>query len=368
MPRTLGLTFYHGFPTSNFLKPFRLKDGSIFTKEYEQDSFRLYKKTIQYGKRLYTTQSVTSRLDKPQTDLSKRVDDMDSSRQARYYTNLSEAPHIPKDHYVGLWRSKVKRLRRKRTHQDDTLNRKTTLQGSQKVVGMAITSNLLMFGGKLYGALASGSASMFAEALHSLADMLNECLLMWGIWRSLRRPDDDHPYGFITEKYAWALVSGCGIFFLGGGVSLYHGITGLMAGGQMLGDLTPAFYALTGSLCFELVTMTVAYRHLSKSAAQSGCGFWEYLSSGADPTSVQVFMEDCAAVTGVVIAGTSMFCSKYFGLPFLDSVGSITIGLLLSSVAIFLIRRNIASLTEAALDPVRENQIVEILENDPIVK
>lgn len=248
------------------------------------------------------------------------------------------------------------------------MQRNSTLAGSAKVVGVAIGTNLIMFSGKLYGAISSGSASMFAESLHSLADIVNESLLMFGIWRSLRRADGDHPYGFLHEKYAWALVSGCGVFFLGGGVTLHHGITGFLAGGHILGDITPALFALGGSLVFELITMSIAYRQISKCADAAGISFFEYLKVGADPTSVQVFMEDCASVTGIAIAGTCMTLSKYLALPLLDSIGSITIGLLLSNVAIFLIRRNIASLTESALDPGRENQIIEILEADPVVK
>jgi solute carrier family 30 (zinc transporter), member 9 len=153
-----------------------------------------------------------------------------------------------------------------------------------------------------------------------------------------------------------------------GGVTLYHGFSGLLAGGHILGDITPAIFALSGSLFFELVTMGYAYSHIKKSADLAQMQFWEYLRCGADPTSVQVFMEDVASVMGIAIAATCMTLSKLLALPMLDSVGSICIGVLLSSVAMFLIRRNISSLTEAALDPERENQIVDLLLNDPVVK
>ena len=91
---------------------------------------------------------------------------------------------------------------------------------------------------------------MFSEALHSLADVFNESLLMWGLLRSLREPDSLHPYGYKNEKFAWALVSGVGIFFLGGGVSLYHGISGLFSSHE-IGNLSYAAYALGGSFIFE---------------------------------------------------------------------------------------------------------------------
>jgi zinc transporter 9 len=74
---------------------------------------------------------------------------------------------------------------------------------------------------------------------------------MVGLWRSLQQPDINHPYGFMTEKYAWAMVSGVGVFFLGGGVTLYHGIMGLLSPTELL-DMTPALYALLGCFCFEI--------------------------------------------------------------------------------------------------------------------
>jgi hypothetical protein len=89
---------------------------------------------------------------------------------------------------AGEWRSKVKNLRRRIVKDEDSSKRKDVLEGSLKVVGLAICSNGLMFGAKTYGAIQSGSASMYAEALHSLADCMNECLLMVGIMRSIKSP------------------------------------------------------------------------------------------------------------------------------------------------------------------------------------
>ncbi|HCB51920.1 TPA: hypothetical protein DEP21_05155 [Patescibacteria group bacterium] len=65
---------------------------------------------------------------------------------------------------------------------------------------------------------------MFSEAIHSLADLLNQSLLMVGIKSSSRAANDTFSYGFGKERFLWALISACGIFFLGAGVTLYHGI------------------------------------------------------------------------------------------------------------------------------------------------
>ncbi|KAL2911100.1 hypothetical protein HK105_209445 [Polyrhizophydium stewartii] len=262
---------------------------------------------------------------------------------------VASAAYVPQAAYIGEWKSRVKQLRREVTEVESKNIRKNQLEGSQRVVILAITSNMIMFLAKLYGAIQSGSASMFSEALHSLAD------------------DLEHPYGFTSEKYAWALVSGVGVFFLGGGVSLYHGISGLLSSSHTLGDPTIALGILGASLAFDLVTMSFAYKQIKASARAAGMTFWSYLRRGGDPSSVQVFLEDISSVTGVAVAGICLSLSKFLEMPFIDSLGSITIGILLSSVATFLIQRNISGLVEKSMNAQKEANIIAILEADPVV-
>ncbi|KAJ3394002.1 hypothetical protein HDU84_000501 [Entophlyctis sp. JEL0112] len=234
--------------------------------------------------------------------------------------------------YEGKWRSRLKQLKRESMNQNFKENRTKDLEGSHKVVLLAVSSNACMFIAKLYAATTSGSAAMFAESLHSLADMLNELLLIVGIRRSLREPDVNHPYGFSSEKTAWALVSGVGIFFLGGGVSMYHGLMGLL-NPHTIGDATIGFWVLGLSLCFEVVTMSYAYRQISRSALASRMSFFEYLKKGSDPASVQIFLEDCSSIIGILIASVSLSLAKLLAIPMLDSMGSIAIGVLLGTLS-----------------------------------
>ncbi|KAJ3089466.1 hypothetical protein HK100_007739, partial [Physocladia obscura] len=89
---------------------------------------------------------------------------------------------------------------------------------------------------------------------------------------------------------------------------------------------------------------------------------------GSDPTSVQIFLEDCSSIVGIVIASTSLSLAKYLSLPILDSLGSVAIGGLLGALSIFLVRRNIASLVERSMDANRKDYIVAILEADPVIR
>ena len=93
----------------------------------------------------------------------------------------------------------------------------------QRAVHTAIATNSVVMASKMVAFCYTGSASVLSEVIHSLADVGNQCLLAIGISQSLREADASHPYGYSTDRYVWSLISGVGIFFLGCGVSIYHG-------------------------------------------------------------------------------------------------------------------------------------------------
>ena len=97
----------------------------------------------------------------------------------------------------------------------------------------AIAINTSNFFVKLLAWVWTGSHSMFSEAIHSLADTLNQMILAYGIHKSNKNPTKDHPYGYSNAQYVTALISGVGIFCLGAGLSVYHGIHGLLTPGSM---------------------------------------------------------------------------------------------------------------------------------------
>ena len=80
---------------------------------------------------------------------------------------------------------------------------------------------------KSIGWVYSGSSSLFSEAVHSLADTINQLILAFGLHQSLKKPNFEHPYGYSNMTYITSLISGVGIFCFGTGLSWYHGITGL---------------------------------------------------------------------------------------------------------------------------------------------
>jgi zinc transporter 9 len=268
--------------------------------------------------------------------------------------------------WLGEWKSKQKQRVRRENDSEEKKVRKVALEGSFKVVAFAMTNNILMFIAKLYGAIFSHSASMLSEAIHSLADVLNEGLLAWGIIRSLKQPDPEHPYGFSAERYAYALISGVGIFVFGGGVSLYQGIIGLFSK-HTIGNSLSSLFVLLFSFISDGASLIVAFNQLRKRAKASGVNLFKYIKKVNDPTTVQVFLEDTVGVAGCFLAGISLLLATFFNNSIIDSIGSIGIGMLLSFLSLFLIKKNINALVPSSLPPMTLKKVVKVLEDSPII-
>lgn len=245
--------------------------------------------------------------------------------------------------------------------------RATFLQGPGKVVMVAICINGLNFIFKLLAWVYTGSASMFSEAIHSLADTCNQALLALGISQSVRNPDAGHPYGFSNMRYIASLISGVGIFMMGAGLSWYHGIMGLLHP-EPIESLLWAYCILAGSLVSEGATLLVAVNEIKKSAQQNGLSFYEYVMQSRDPSTNVVLLEDAAAVLGVIMASGCMGLTSLTGNPHYDSLGSLSVGTLLGAVSAFLIYTNTEALLGRSIQPERVQKLTEFLENDPAVR
>jgi zinc transporter 9 len=238
-------------------------------------------------------------------------------------------------------------------------------QGSRRAVAAAIAGNSLVTVAKTFAFVVSGSAAMLSEALHSLADTLNQILLMVGIVRSSREADHDFPYGYGAERQVWALMSAVGIFFLGCGVTVYHGVhTALHP--EPLSSLGLAKAVLVVAFVVEAAVLIVAVRAVW--IASGDRPFFPYLAREADPAAVAVVLEDAAACLGVLLAFGGILMSRVTGDPRWDAVASILIGLLLGAIAIWLIARNRHLLVGPAIPEEVRDRIREVLKSHPAVE
>ncbi|XP_055333161.1 proton-coupled zinc antiporter SLC30A9, mitochondrial-like isoform X1 [Paramacrobiotus metropolitanus] len=241
------------------------------------------------------------------------------------------------------------------------------LKGSRRVVYSAIVINAANFAFKFLAWLYTGSHSMFAESIHSFADTCNQIILGVGLMGSAKKPDRLHPYGYSSLRYVSSLVSGLGIFFFGFGLSVYHGIMGLIHPAPVQ-SLYWAFFVLGGSLLSEGGTLMVALGQIRKHARQQGVTVWNYVLRGQDPNVNVVLLEDLAAVLGVGICGLSMGLATHYNSHLPDCIGSLCIGGLLGAVASFIIYTNTVALVGRSIPLDLQQDLTKVLESDVLVR
>lgn len=241
--------------------------------------------------------------------------------------------------------------------------------GSRLAVYAAIGANTVVTLAKFTGFALTGSGAMLSEGIHSTADVGNQVLLAIGMSRSERSPDLDHPGGYGREAFVWALISAVGIFFLGCGVTVMHGIQSLSdPHPHEVGDATVNVAILLFALVAEGATLVIALRSLLHDARERGVGLFEHLKTTDDPFGVAVLLEDSAAVTGVLVALTAVVLTQVTHNPYWDAIGSLIIGALLGLVACFLIWKNSNLLVGQAIPVEDQARLRELLEAEPAVE
>ncbi|MFP2898114.1 cation diffusion facilitator family transporter [Corallococcus sp. 4LFB] len=183
----------------------------------------------------------------------------------------------------------------------------------------------------------SGSGAMLSEAIHSAADTGNQVLLFLGLKRGSRERDEEFHYGYGGERFIFGILSASGIFFIGCGVTVYHGIQSLLR--PHTPEIGPVTFGVLGlSFLIEGGVLLFAVSGLRKHAA--GMPFWRYVREKADPAAVAILLEDGAAVLGLVLATSGILLAYLTGNPVFDSAAPITVGMLLGLVAIYLVLAN----------------------------
>ena len=228
----------------------------------------------------------------------------------------------------------------------------------------ALLGNTIVAVFKLIAALASGSSVMFSEAVHSAADTLNQALLLIGLRRSLKKADESFEYGYGNERFFWALISACGIFFVGAGITAYKGITMLLDPHAI--EFSPIIFVV---LLFAFVVESYTF-HIAASALKRSfpdVGIIERISL-ADPMTLAVYLEDAVAVLGVGIATLALLLSYYTGNIVWDALGSIFISSLLAFVAVVLIVKNRSYLIGRAMPEELQDEVVKLLEAEPAIE
>jgi len=231
-------------------------------------------------------------------------------------------------------------------------------------VAAAIVGNSIVTVLKFFAGTVSGSSSMIAEAIHSLADTLNQILLLIGLRRSLKKKDEGSDYGYGNERFFWALISACGIFFVGAGVTAWHGL-GALAHPEPI-ELSPlVFIVLFISFVIELYTLRIAAQQLKKAYPNLS---WRERIHEADSSTLAVLLEDSVAVLGLSIATLSITASYLTGNAIWDTIGSLVIAGMLAIVAVVLIVKNRSYLIGRPLSEEDRDDIIKFLNAEPAIE
>jgi cation diffusion facilitator family transporter len=228
---------------------------------------------------------------------------------------------------------------------------------STRTVVVAVAANFAIAVAKIVAALITGSASMWAEALHSVADTGNEVLLFVGLRRSAKGPDDRHPFGYGQERYFWTFLAALGIFLIGGVLSIGEGVRSLLLP-EPLESLWVGIGVLVVAAGFESYSWHTARKQLRAESRERNRSMVEHLRRASDPSATTVFLEDTAALIGLALALLALVLHAVTGWAGWDAVGSIGIGVLLVVVAFLLARRSKRLLLDESpppdvLEPIR---------------
>lgn len=239
------------------------------------------------------------------------------------------------------------------------------MAGSSKIaIYGAIAANSAIAVSKFVAAAFTGSSAMLSEGIHSLVDTGNGVLLLFGISRSQRPPDRQHPFGYGNEIFFWSFVVAILIFALGGGIAIYEGIQHILHPRQ-LENVQWNYVVLTMAMIFEGAALKVALKQFKSTRGNKP--FFRALRESKDSATIAVVVEDTAALLGLLIALLSVFLGQISGWVYFDGIGSVLIGVLLVSVSYFFAVECKALLVGEGLGAENLNKIDRILEAEPRV-
>lgn len=255
------------------------------------------------------------------------------------------------------------RARRMRENQAN-LSASEKLKDNATVI-VAVIAGIFTSIVKFTASAITGSSAMFSEGIHSMVDAINDSLLLIGIRRSKRPPDPTHPFGYGSEIYFYSLTVALVIFVLGGGYAIYEGIQNVRAGGHPIENPVINYIVLGIGIVLESFSLSVAIRTVNK--ARGDMHIMKYIRESKSPTNITVFLEDTAAVIGMVVALIGNILSTATGYYIIDAWASVIIGAIMACIALILLKETRSLAIGEGLTVEETKDIVWIAENDPAV-
>jgi cation diffusion facilitator family transporter len=241
---------------------------------------------------------------------------------------------------------------------------------SNKSIFIALAANVAIGVTKFIAGSVTGSGAMISEGVHSVVDSVNELLLLYGIYRSNRKRDKQHPFGYGRDLYFWSFIVAILIFALGAGVSFYQGIMHLKSP-RLTDHLGWNYGVLALSFLFDGSSFWVALKGFNKTRNSGPIrrkeSLWAAIVRSKDPASFMVLFEDGAAMLGVSVVALCLAIEGWTKNPYMDGIASIGVGLILTIASAFLARESRSLLMGEGISEETEQQIISIIKEDSAV-
>ena len=218
---------------------------------------------------------------------------------------------------------------------------------------------------KTWAAWLTGSGTMLAEAIHSYADAGNQVLLFIGLRQSTRPPDSEHPLGYGKLSYFWSFIVAVLLFSMGGLFSIYEGIHKLQQP-EVLSQVWVALLVLVFAMVLEGFSLFGCLREIRN--VRGSRSFRDWLKHTRSSELVVVLGEDIAALLGLILAFAFVSMASLTNNPTYDALGSISIGVVLIIVSIFVATRVRSLLVGRSADPLIQEAIENIIGQEPDIE
>ncbi|MDF9813535.1 cation diffusion facilitator family transporter [Streptomyces sp. SPB162] len=205
--------------------------------------------------------------------------------------------------------------------------------GGTKAIVAALSANLAIAVAKFVAFAFSGSSSMLAEGVHSLADSGNQALLLVGGKKAKREANEEHPFGYGRERYIYAFLVSIVLFSVGGMFALYEGYEKIKHPHAI-----EHWYWPVGVLIFAIIAEGFSFRTAIKESNQTrGQHSWtDFIRRAKAPELPVVLLEDFGALVGLVLALGGVGIALATGDGVWDGIGTLCIGILLIVIALVL--------------------------------
>jgi cation diffusion facilitator family transporter len=235
--------------------------------------------------------------------------------------------------------------------------------GGTRAIVAALIANAGIAIAKFIGWLITGSSSMLAEAVHSVADTSNQGLLLLGGRTARRAATPEHPFGYGRDRYFYSFVVALLLFTLGSVFALYEGIHKLESHEPLTSPIVAVVILVVaiGLETFSFRTAIVESRPLKGSGT-----WWQFIRQAKVPELPVVLLEDLGALVGLILALFGVGLTVLTGDPVWDAVGTICIGVLLGVIAIILIIEMKSLLIGEGVAPPVLSEIVTAIESGDV--